>query len=69
MMNPSYVPVGRPLPRPGVARAPLRRALPAGHRPQRRVPTSWLLFCGAVVLLDIELGLAYLLHFAAGLLD
>jgi hypothetical protein len=76
-MNPGYVPIARPLPRPGVARAPLvrapmrrvpvRRALAIGS--QRRVPTPWLLFWGAVVLLDIEFGLAYLLHLAAGVLD
>jgi hypothetical protein len=68
-MRPTYIPVGRSPLRPGLAHAPLRRALPAGPGPQRPVPTTWLLFWGAVALLDIELALAYLLHFVAGVLD
>lgn len=68
-MNLSFIPVGRSLPQPGVARAPLRRSLPAGHRATRRVSTSWLFFGALVVLFDIEFGLAYLLHFAAALVD
>jgi hypothetical protein len=68
-MNLGFIPVGRSLPQPGVARAPLRRSLPAGHRAVRRVPTSWLFFGALVVLFDIEFGLAYLLHFAAALVD
>jgi hypothetical protein len=63
------IPVGRPLPQPGMARAPLRRSLPARATVQRRVPTAWLLVGAAVVLFDIEFGLAWLLHLAAGLLD
>jgi len=48
-------------------RAPLRRSLPAPAR--SRVSTTWLVIGGALVLFDIEFGLAYLLHFAAALLD
>ena len=50
------------------ARAPLRRSLPAPPR-SRPVPTTWLVIGGALVLLDIELGLAYLLHLVAALVD
>jgi hypothetical protein len=62
------IPVARAAARAAPARvhAPLRRSLPAGA-PVRRVPTAWLLFGAAVVFFDIEVGLAYALHFAARL--
>jgi hypothetical protein len=53
-------------PRPS-AHAPLRRSLPAG-RPSRSAETALLALGGVVIFLDIELTLAYLLHFAARLL-
>jgi hypothetical protein len=68
-MNLRPIPVGRLLPYPQAMRAPLRRSLPARARAQRRVPTSWLLLGGVVVLFDIEFALAYLLHFAASLFN
>ena len=48
-------------------RAPLRRSLPSPAR--ARISTTWLVIGGALVLFDIEFGLAYLLHFAAALFD
>jgi hypothetical protein len=68
-MNLRPIPVGRLLPHPQATRAPLRRSLPARVRAQRRVPTSWLVLGGAEVVFDIEFALAYLLHFAASLLN
>jgi hypothetical protein len=49
------------------ARAPLRRSLPPG-RTRKPLPNALLAFGAAVVFFDIEVGLAYLLYFAARLL-
>jgi hypothetical protein len=53
---------------PGTVRyTPLRRAL-AAHAPKRRLRTSLLVIAGLVAFVDVEFGLAYVLHFAARLL-
>lgn len=56
---------------PGTVRyTPLRRSLPAPAHAARadRIHTVLLVMAGLVAFVDVELGLAYVLHFAARLL-
>jgi len=68
-MKAIVIPYSRTVPN---VHAPLRRSLPAQaarSRSTRRPhwPTALLALAGVVVFVDIEFGLAYLLHFAARL--
>jgi hypothetical protein len=66
-MNAILVPITRRRPQPG-AQALLRRSLPPRGGPNR-LESLLLAVTGIVVFVDIELGLAYLLHFASRLID